>query len=147
MALKKKEITLAEIKNKFSTKTKYKETAFYNCGEAFLDACAIPGPALGEITMFLGHSNTGKSTAMILAAVDAQKKGHLPVFIITEKKWSWDHAILLGLDAYKNDDGSYDGQFLFNDSFEYIEQHSSGAVFFWQFRLIVCKEISTLLNL
>ena len=101
MAIKKKEIGLESIKSKFSTKTKYKEESFYNCGEAFMDACGLPGPVLGGINMFLGHSNTSKTTAMILAAVDAQKKGHLPVFIITEKKWSWEHAIELGLQAEK----------------------------------------------
>jgi hypothetical protein len=72
--------------------------------------------------MFLGHSNTSKTTAMILAAADAQKKGHLPVFIITEKKWSWEHAIELGLQAEKNEFGEYDGMFIFNDSFDVIEQ-------------------------
>jgi hypothetical protein len=59
---------------------------------------------------------------MILAAADAQKKGHLPVLIITEKKWSWEHAIELGLQAEKNEDGEYDGMFIFNDSFDVIEQ-------------------------
>lgn len=59
---------------------------------------------------------------MILAAADAQKKGHLPVFIITEKKWSWDHAVELGLQANKNEDGEWDGDFIFNDGFDYIEQ-------------------------
>ena len=85
MALKKKEFSLDAIKDKYSTKTKYKDELFYNCGEAFMDACGLPGPILGGINMFLGHSNTSKTTAMILAAADAQKKGHLPVFIITEK--------------------------------------------------------------
>jgi hypothetical protein len=85
MAIKKKEIGLDSIKSKFSTKTKYKPESFYNCGEAFMDACGLPGPVMGGINMFLGHSNSSKTTAMILAAVDAQKKGHLPVFIITEK--------------------------------------------------------------
>jgi hypothetical protein len=59
---------------------------------------------------------------MILAAADAQKKGHLPVFIITEKKWSWEHAVELGLQAKKNDQGEWEGDFIFNDSFDYIEQ-------------------------
>jgi hypothetical protein len=122
MAIKKKEITLADIKNKFSTKTKYKETQFYNCGEAFLDACGLPGPVMGGISMNIGHSNAGKTTAMILAAVDAQKRGHLPVFIITEKKWSFEHAVQLGLDATKDENGEWSGSFLFNDSFDYIEQ-------------------------
>ena len=122
MAIKKKEIGLDSIKSKFSTKTKYKPETFYNCGDAFMEACGIPGPVLGGINMFLGHSNTSKTTAMILAAVDAQKKGHLPVFIITEKKWSWEHAIELGLQAEKNEFGEYDGMFIFNDSFDVIEQ-------------------------
>ena len=122
MAIKKKEISLDTIKSKFSTKTKYKPESFYNCGEAFMEACGLPGPVQGGITMFLGHSNTSKTTAMILAAADAQKKGHLPVFIITEKKWSWEHAIELGLQAEKNEFGEYDGMFIFNDSFDVIEQ-------------------------
>jgi hypothetical protein len=59
---------------------------------------------------------------MILAGADAQRKGHIPVFIITEKKWSWEHAIELGLTAEKNSNGEWDGDFIFNDSFDYIEQ-------------------------
>lgn len=119
--IKKKE-GVAGFKDKFSTKTKYKETNYYNCGEAFLSASGLPGPVMGGINMFLGHSNSSKTTAMILAAADAQKKGHLPVFIITEKKWSWEHAVELGLDAKKNSDGEWDGDFIFNDGFDYIEQ-------------------------
>lgn len=122
MAIKKKEFTLEDIKSKFSTKTKYKPESFYNCGDAFMDACGLPGPVMGGINMFLGHSNTSKTTALILAAVDAQKRGHLPVFIITEKKWSWDHCVELGFQAEKNENGEWDGHFIFNDSFEYIEQ-------------------------
>lgn len=110
------------IKNKFSSKTKYKDTNYYYCGPAFSDACGLPGPVMGGINMFLGHSNSSKTTAMILAAVDAQKKGHLPVFIITEKKWSWEHAVTLGLQATKNADGEWEGDYIFNDSFDYIEQ-------------------------
>jgi len=121
MAIKKKEFSLDAIKNKYSTKTKYKETEFYEVDEAFHSACGLPGPALGNINMFLGHSNSSKTTALVKAAVSAQKKGHLPVFIITEKKWSWEHAIELGLQAQMVD-GEWDGQFLFNDNFDYIEQ-------------------------
>ena len=120
MAIKKTDFK--SIKEKFSTKTKYKPEQFYNCGEAFMEACGLPGPVMGAINMNLGHSNSSKTTAMILAAVDAQKKGHLPVFIITERKWSWEHAVELGLDASKNENGEWEGQFIFNDSFDYIEQ-------------------------
>ena len=121
MAIKKKEFSLDAIKNKYSTKTKYKETEFYEVGESFHSSCGLPGPALGNINMFLGHSNSSKTTALVKAAVSAQKKGHLPVFIITEKKWSWDHAVELGLVAEMTD-GEWDGQFIFNDNFDYIEQ-------------------------
>ena len=122
MAIKKKSFSLDDIKGKFSTKTKYKAESYYNCGEAFYEACGIPGPVMGGINMMLGHSNSSKTTAMILAAVDAQKRGDLPVFIITEKKWSWSHAVELGLQAEQDADGNWDGQFIFNDSFDYIEQ-------------------------
>ena len=122
MAIKKKTFSLEDIKGKFSTKTKYKPESFYNCGDAFMDACGLPGPVMGGINMFLGHSNASKTTAMILAAVDAQKKGHLPVFIITEKKWSWEHSVELGLQAEQNENGEWDGHFIFNDSFDVIEQ-------------------------
>jgi len=121
MAIKKKEFSLDAIKDKYSTKTKYKDTEFYEVDEAFHSSCGLPGPALGNINMFLGHSNSSKTTALVKAAVSVQKKGHLPVFIITEKKWSWDHAVELGLVAEMND-GEWDGQFIFNDNFDYIEQ-------------------------
>lgn len=119
MAIKKTDFSYIE---KYSTSTKYKELSYYDCGNAFTNACGLPGPAKGSISMFLGHSNTAKTNAMILAAADAQKKGDLPVLIITEKKWLWEHAVELGLQAEKNSDGEWVGHFIFNDSFDYIEQ-------------------------
>jgi hypothetical protein len=122
MAIKKKTFSMEDIKGKYSTKTKYKDESYYNCGEAFMEACGLPGPIMGGINMFLGHSNSSKTTAMILAAADAQRRGDLPVLIITEKKWSWKHAVELGLQAEQDADGNWDGHFIFNDSFDYIEQ-------------------------
>jgi hypothetical protein len=72
--------------------------------------------------MFLGHSNTSKTTALVLSAVDAQKQGMLPVFLITENKWSFPHAKELGLDCEQKEDGEWDGFFLFRNDFDYIEQ-------------------------
>jgi hypothetical protein len=120
MAIKKKEIE--DYTSKYSSSTKYKELSFYDCGEAFCNACGLPGPVKGGITMLLGHTNTSKTTAMILSAVDAQKKGDLPVLIITEKKWSWEHAVELGFKASKDANGEWKGDYIFNDSFDYIEQ-------------------------
>jgi len=120
MAIKKKEIP--DYKEKYSSKTKYKPINYYYCGEAFANACGLPGPIMGGLNMFLGHSDTAKTNAMIIAAADAQKRGDLPVFVITEKKWSWEHAVDLGLQAEKNEDGEWVGDFIFNDSFDTIEQ-------------------------
>lgn len=119
MAIKKKSF---DYISKFSSSTKYKPENFYYCGKAFNDACGLPGPVMGNINMFLGHTNSSKTTAMILSAVDAQRKGDLPILIITERKWKWEHALELGFQAEKNEDGEWVGDFIFNDSFDYIEQ-------------------------
>jgi hypothetical protein len=113
MAIKKNDFS--SIKKKFSKEAEYKSDRFFDLGDAFLDATGIPGPAMGHLNMFLGHSDTGKTTALVKAAVDAQKKGILPVFIITEQKWNWEHALIMG---FNKDDDFY----LFNSDFEYIEQ-------------------------
>src|SRR6056300_1920709 len=125
MAIKKKDFK--SIKSKFSKQAKFKPQRFYDLGSEFLDAVGVPGPAMGHINMFLGHSDTGKTTALVKAAVDAQKKGVLPVFIITEQKWDFPHARLMGLEIDEVVDEEtgeieYDGFFLFNNEFEYIEQ-------------------------
>lgn len=112
MAIKKN--SFESIKKKYSKEAEYKPDRFFDLGDAFLEACGLPGPAIGHINMFLGHSDTGKTTAMIKTAVDAQKKGMLPVFLITEQKWSWVHAELMGL--------MESSEYLFNSDFEYIEQ-------------------------
>lgn len=122
MALSKKKFDLKSITKQYSSTTKYKPEGFYSCGEAFYNACGVPGPIMGGITMLLGHSDTGKSTSLILSAIDAQKKSHLPVFLITEKKWSWKRAVDMGLQAEQDADGEWCGEFIFNDSFKYIEQ-------------------------
>ncbi len=124
MAIKKKDFSA--IKSKFSQEASFKSDRFFDLGDAFLDACGIPGPAMGHLNMLLGHSDTGKTTALINTAIDAQKKGILPVFLITEQKWTFDHAKLMGLDCDKVTDAQggsdWDGFFLFNNKFDYIEQ-------------------------
>ena len=125
MALKKR--TFADLKSKFSKKANFKPERFFDLGKAFLDATGLPGPAMGHLQMFLGHSDTGKTTALIKAAVDAQNKGILPVLIITEQKWGFEHAKLLGFDCEEIVDKTtgeinWDGFFLFNNDFQYIEE-------------------------
>jgi hypothetical protein len=113
MAIKKN--NFGDFKKKFSREPEYKPDRFFDLGDAFLDATGLPGPAMGHLNMYLGHSDTGKTTALVKTAVDAQKKGILPVFIITEQKWNWEHAELMGFN--KTDDF-----YLFANDFDYIEQ-------------------------
>jgi hypothetical protein len=123
MAVKKKEFSFDDLKKKMSTTTKYKSDLFLSCGEAFLEASGVPGPCMGHINMLLGHTNTGKTSALIAASVDAQKKGILPVYLVTEKKWSFEHCQLMGLECSRNEEtGEWDGFFLYRDDFNYIEQ-------------------------
>jgi hypothetical protein len=76
---------------------------------------------MGHIVMLRGHSDTGKTTALLEAAVSAQKAGILPVFIITEMKWNWEHAIQMGLQVKEKVDEEtgeivdYVGQFIYVD--------------------------------
>jgi hypothetical protein len=47
-------------------------------------ATGMPGVPKGYVTLFRGYSNTGKSTAVMRAIVNAQKMGDLPIIIDTE---------------------------------------------------------------
>jgi hypothetical protein len=76
---------------------------------------------MGHISLLRGHSDTGKTTAMLEAAVAAQKMGILPVFIITEMKWNWEHAQQMGfemepvVDTETGEIIDYKGFFLYVD--------------------------------
>ena len=106
-AIKKKSFSLDSLKKSHSSKTKYKPTSFFDIGEAFHKASGLPGPVMHNINMFLGHSNSSKTTALIGSAVSAIKQGYLPVFLITERKWAWDYCRNLGLESeyVENEDG------------------------------------------
>ena len=109
-----------QSKNLSSTSVKFKQQAWIPLSPAFQDALQIPGIAIGHINLLRGHSDTGKTTALLEAAVQAQKMGILPVFIITEMKWSWEHAKQMGLqfNEVPDEDGvisDYNGFFIYVD--------------------------------
>jgi hypothetical protein len=120
--LKKKEFDIDALVSEESANTEYKPQEYYHCGEAFLEATGLPGPAIGHLNMFIGHSDSGKTAAMIKAIIAAQKRGDLPVLIITEEKWSFEHAQLMGMDTQKKEDGQWKGFYIFRDDFAYVEQ-------------------------
>jgi hypothetical protein len=107
-------------KNLSSTSVKFKDQRWIPLSPAFQEALQIPGIPVGHITLLRGHSDTGKTTALLEAAVSAQKMGILPVFIITEMKWSWEHARQMGLQFNEVADADgvvsdYNGFFIFVD--------------------------------
>ena len=109
-----------QSKNLSSTSVKFKQQKWIPLSLAFQDALQIPGIPLGHITLLRGHSDTGKTTALLETAVSAQKMGILPVFIITEMKWNWDHARQMGLEFEEvpDEDGvvaDYKGFFMYID--------------------------------
>ena len=100
---------------------------------ALQDVLGLPGVPCGHITLFRGHSDTGKTTALLEVAREGQKKGVMPVFIITEMKWSWEHAQEMGfkvdavVDKETGEIVGYEGFFLFADreTLDTIEDVSS----------------------
>lgn len=100
---------------------KFKEQDWIPVSPAFQEITSLPGIPAGHITLLRGHSDTGKTTLLLEAAVNAQKKGVLPVFIITEMKWSWPHAKGMGLqveevvDQETGEITDYEGFFLYAD--------------------------------
>ena len=100
----------AEIKSKFdlnkfksskglNKNVKFKDQQWIPLSPAFQAIAGVPGIPMGHISLLRGHSDTGKTTALLEAAVSAQKRGILPVFIITEMKWNWEHAKQMGLEV------------------------------------------------
>ena len=114
---------LSSFKEKKGLKqnVKFKEQTWIPLSQAFQDVTSIPGIPMGHIVLLRGHSDTGKTTALLETAVSAQKRGVLPVFIITEMKWNWEHAKQMGLQVEEivdKDTGeitNYEGEFIYAD--------------------------------
>ncbi len=134
-----------EIKSKFDLSSfkekkglkqniKFKDQEWIPLSKAFQDVTSVPGIPMGHIVLLRGHSDTGKTTALLEAAVAAQKRQILPVFIITEMKWSWDHAKMMGMEVNEIVDKetgeivNYDGNFIYVDR-ETINTIEDVAVF------------------
>jgi hypothetical protein len=135
MAKKKDSLTAAvsdEMKSNFNLEkfkekklltgnVKFKEQRWIPFSEALQESVSLPGAPMGHITLLRGHSNTGKTTALLELAINAQKMGILPVFIITEMKWSWEHAKQMGfqvddvVDIETGEVTDYKGFFLYAD--------------------------------
>lgn len=81
------------------TRAEYKKDKFIELDACLQEVLKLPGIPLGHITQVYGKSDTGKTSLMFHAAVQAQKQGIVPVIIITEGKIDWNRAAAMGLDV------------------------------------------------
>ena len=115
------DLTKFKEKKMLNSNVKFKEQRWIPLSPAFQEVTSVPGIPMGHIVLLRGHSDTGKTTAMIEAAVSAQKMKVLPVFIITEMKWNWEHATMMGLQVNEIVDEetgevlNYEGNFIYVD--------------------------------
>ena len=115
------DLTKFKEKKMLNSNVKFKDQRWIPLSPAFQDVTSVPGIPMGHIVLLRGHSDTGKTTAMIEAAVSAQKMKVLPVFIITEMKWNWEHATQMGLQVNEIVDETtgevlnYEGNFIYVD--------------------------------
>ncbi len=121
---------LNSFKNKkgLDNSSKFKVQEWIPFTPALSEALSLPGIPKGHVTLARGRSDTGKTTLMLETATTAQKMGILPVFIITEMKWDFEHAIKMGFEATAvpnpddEKDINYEGFFL------YVDRSSIGTI-------------------
>jgi len=81
----KKNFSLDNFKKKIGAeKIESKPLQWIPIDKALTEATGMPGVPKGYVTLFRGYTNTGKSTALMRAIVNAQKMGVMPVIIDTE---------------------------------------------------------------
>jgi hypothetical protein len=117
-----------KTKKGLSSKAKFKEQEWIPLSEAYQEVTSVPGIPLGHIVLLRGHSDTGKTTAMLEAAVEAQKRKILPVFIITEMKWSWEHARMMGLEVNEVIDKETGEVVDYNGNFIYVDRETINSI-------------------
>ena len=115
-------------KKGLTSKAKFKEQEWIPLSSAYQEITSVPGIPMGHIVLLRGHSDTGKTTALLEAAVSAQKRKILPVFIITEMKWNWEHAIQMGLEVNEVLDEETGEVLDYNGNFIYIDRESINSI-------------------
>lgn len=106
---------------------KFKKQEWIPLSPAFTDIISLPGIPLGHISLLRGHSDTGKTTAMLEVAINAQKNNILPVFIVTEMKWSWQHAKMMGFEFEEVTDED-SGEVQYKGNFIYVDRGSLNSI-------------------
>jgi RecA/RadA recombinase len=122
------DINSFKSKKGLSTSVKFKPQEWIPLSQAFQDVTSIPGIPMGHIILLRGHSDTGKTTALLEAAVAAQKRGILPVFIITEMKWSWEHAQMMGFNVEEVVDEETGELLDYTGNFIYVDRETINTI-------------------
>ena len=65
---------------------------------AFCEATGLQGVPANDVVNIIGHTDSGKSSLLLEIAYSCQKNNVLPVFIITELKFAWEHLKTMGLE-------------------------------------------------
>ena len=120
-----KKFSLASFKKKkgFVSTVKFKEQDWIPLSKAWQTVTSLPGIPAGHITILRGHTDTGKTTTLLECAAACQKKGVLPVLIITEMKFNWEYAKSMGVqfeevcDPETGEVVDYDGFCIFTFNF------------------------------
>jgi hypothetical protein len=116
-------------KSKFlDQSSKFKKQKWISFTPSMREALSIPGVPMGHIFIARGGSDTGKTTLMIEAAVEAQKMGILPVFIITEQKWDFAHAQKMGLQLEEIPDVETGEIMDYKGFFIYVDRSSLNSI-------------------
>ena len=108
--------------------SKFKKQRWLPFSSALRDALSIPGVPLGHVFVARGGSDTGKTTLLIEAAVEAQKQGILPVFIITEMKWDFAHAQKMGFQCEAVPDEATGEVVNYTGFFIYVDRGSLNTI-------------------
>ncbi len=94
--------SLKDYKAKINfVETKYKPQEWIDMSPAFKQTLNLPGLPVSHMIQVYSRSDTGKSTMAMELAAYAQKQGIVPVFIITENKFSEERAETMGVDFDK----------------------------------------------
>jgi hypothetical protein len=107
--------------------SKFKRQRWIPFSPAMKEALSIPGVPMGHVFIARGGSDTGKTTLLIETAVAAQKMGILPIFIITEMKWDFSHAKMMGLELEEVVDEST-GEVNYKGFFLYVDRASLNTI-------------------
>jgi len=111
----KKIFSLDDYKKKIGNEdVEQKPLSWYVCSPALQKATGLPGFPKGYVSLCRGFSNTGKSTSLLEAAINAQKQGDLPILIDTENNMGRKRMEKMGFD-WKGNFIYIDNQFILNN--------------------------------